>query len=225
MSQSEVLPRRPVRTARSRAPDGGGRTDTTQTDRDRPSAIDADESSAERGLTADLYLRAHSPTPDRDRSVVATLDALAAGGELADYAVHRIPPEVDLDGDTASETDGHVHSLVTVADRLSDRDEGHGYPFRRLSRRSAITGDASTVLLLPVRCLLLYEGSDLIDVAPHSGPDGPWTVEDTLATVAASARAAAESEAAMPPGWSASPLDLGSADGRDPLRRARDGGE
>jgi len=227
MPQREVPPRRPRRLARRRHRDDGGRTDTTTTDRDRPPATDVrdDASTSDRRLTADLFLRAHSPAPERDRSVVETLDALAASGGLADYAVHRIPPEVDLDGDTTGETDGPVHSLLAVADRLSDSEDGRGYPFRRVSRRSAITGETGTVVLLPARCLLVYEGPELIDVAPHFGPGNPWTVEDSLATMAEITRTAAEAEAPIRTARSDPGRDRGSGDRLDLLERVRDGSE
>ena len=155
----------------------------------RSPADDGGEASAgPRRLTAELYVRANSPAPVQVQSVIETLGRLSTEGGLADYTVHAVPSEIEIDGWSRADADEHLRTLFDVADRLFDRDEGHRYPFRRVARQSLITDETADVLLLPVLCLLVYDGSELIDVAPHHGPDTTWSGEDSLELVAETAR-------------------------------------
>lgn len=185
-SRSRSQPRRTIRG-----------NDDRRTDRDE--AVDSDSSLAGRdrtgrpdsldGFRAELYVRANAPAPVRVRSVIDRIDDLAADGHLDDYALHTVPPEVDLADRSASEGSSDIQGLLDVVDELTGREDCQRYPFRVISRRSAITGETAEVLMLPVLCLLLYDGSKLVDIAPHHGSDRTWSVEDGLSLVAESARA------------------------------------
>ena len=156
-------------TERASRPDGGGAAD---------------------GFKAELYVRADAPAPARVRSVVDRMDDLAADGRLDGYVVHAVPPEVNLSERSTATAATNVRGLLDVADRLAGEDR-HRYPFRIVSRHSAITDETTEVFILPALCLLLYDGSDLVDLAPCHGRNGTWHIEDCLSLVD---RAAADSD-------------------------------
>ena len=134
------------------------------------------------GFKAELYVRANAPAPGRVRRVVDRMDDLAADGRLDGYVVHAVPPEVNLSERSTATAATNVRGLLDVADRLGGEDR-HRYPFRIVSRHSAITDETTEVFLLPALCLLLYDGSDLVDLAPCHGRDGTWHIEDCLSVV------------------------------------------
>lgn len=134
------------------------------------------------GLKAELYVRADPPTPARVRSVVDRMDGLVADGRLDGYVVHAVPPEVNLSERSMATAATNIRGLLDVADRLAGEDR-HRYPFRIVDRYSAITDETTEVFLLPALCLLLYDGPDLVDLAPYHGRDGTWHIEDCLSLV------------------------------------------
>ena len=134
------------------------------------------------GFKAELYVRANGPAPARVGSVVDRMDDLAADGRLDGYVVHTVPSEVNLSERSTATAATNVRGLLDVADRLGSEDR-HRYPFRIVSRHSAITDETTEVFMLPALCLLLYDGADLVDLAPYHGRNGTWNIEDCLSLV------------------------------------------
>lgn len=129
-------------------------------------------------LTAELYLRAFSTAADRQREVIARLDALAGDGVLESLAIERWGDRIDLaDG---NET---VEAFRRFREWAAGRDLSITPPFAVRTYRSAFTGEACDVLVTPVMFLATYVDGELDGLYPHQRHETVMTIDDFLGTL------------------------------------------
>lgn len=149
------------------------------------------------GRRATLYTRGELPRPAtaRRNAVVEELEALAAGGSLDAFDVVHWAKRVPTDADGARE-----HALV-AAFRDWAIEEGVSLApcFETRECYGVRSGDVRTELVLPVLCLAVYEGEELVEVAPRETPAGVVTVADAIENLQIEGDGPTETEPAVPP--------------------------
>lgn len=129
---------------------------------------------------AELFVRSDLPAPANlcRRSIVSRLDALVASGVLDACSVSSWDKRVPLDaaGDGRTELDLYRRFDRWAADVGARLDPF----FDTRECYSWTTGERRTELVLPAACLALYDGDDLLAVAPHADASGDVTVADAL---------------------------------------------
>jgi hypothetical protein len=134
------------------------------------------------GITAVCHVRAPLLLEPVDAQV-ETLQACEAEGAIDDLLLRSWPKEVAL-----SEESPHQEALENY-ERFrrwaAERGVSVRPPFRERSTTSQVTGRTRERLVMPLLCLELYAGDDLIGVFPHTdeGTDETYTTDDAIATL------------------------------------------
>lgn len=138
----------------------------------------------EGGVHAELYVRSLAPRGVRaqQQGVIERLEHLTERGTIEGYAVHVCGKQVPAEPDAAvTDFGAHLLDRVAVFEAWARRNGWSlGGLFDRRELDSAITGEHTEVLVMPVMALAEYEGDDLRFVAPCSTGGTECSVQDRL---------------------------------------------
>lgn len=139
--------------------------------------------------TVDAFLRAGTTSSwTRQRRVVDRLNRLEEAGEIDRYRVQVWGPAAPVAG-SLSEIRFHRAATGTVGrfeEWADERDAETGLPFEHEEVVCEFTDEHHQVVRLPVVCLAVYEGEELVGVYPHVEEGEQRQVEDLLAELGAS---------------------------------------
>lgn len=131
-------------------------------------------------VTVEMYVRSSAPgvareRQERTRERLASLDEEGAVGSVT---VRQWPKRVALDDDPEQEW---VLDRFEAFSRWAEAENVSLDPgFGTRECYSWATGYRYDALVLPVICLAVYEGGDLVSVYPHADGDETRTVADYL---------------------------------------------
>ncbi|WP_380678424.1 HTH domain-containing protein [Salinigranum sp. GCM10025319] len=135
---------------------------------------------AERGSTptaVTMVLRVRAPVCGSRTTVIDRLGRLRATGAIEEFDIRTWPDEVALseatDGDPVVETFERFERWAAAHD-LSVR------PAFDVRTVSSLIGREREVLTLPMMCLAVREGDDLVGVFPCRDGERTWTIDDCL---------------------------------------------
>jgi hypothetical protein len=135
-------------------------------------------------LRAELFVRADTfGTHDLQTDIRRRLARLDDENALDGVAVSTWQSRVRLDApDSADEARAieQFDSFGQWAERAGVSLEPF---FETWTRYSAVLDEGYEELVTPVVCLALFDGSDVVEVAPHRTDEGTYTVRDCLATL------------------------------------------
>lgn len=127
----------------------------------------------------DLYMGASESTLDRRRSVVDRLEALQSSGDIDRFRVQSWPRRVVVDGPN--------EDLVALVERFQQWADAAGVSFGPAFDRwhydRSFTGESGELLSFPTVALAVYEGDELVEVAPHHDGQKLRTVDEVLAAL------------------------------------------
>lgn len=128
-------------------------------------------------ITVDCHVRASSLVAPVD-STVETLRSYAAAGEIDEVHVETWPDEVPL---TGPNEDATVLERYETFQAWADCHGVQLSPAFSVRERSTVLSDtASTMLVLPMVCLVIHVGGTLASVVPHTTATTAYTVSDAL---------------------------------------------
>lgn len=136
------------------------------------------------GLHVELYVRSLAPRgiQARQRAVIEHLAQLTDLGIVEGHRVlvcgQQIPAKRT---DLVTEFGQFLHERVAVFSEWAERNGwslDHAFAHRTVD--SSLTGERTDVLALPAMALAEYEGDALRFVAPVTGDETQWTVQDRL---------------------------------------------
>ncbi|WP_424004524.1 HTH domain-containing protein [Haloarcula salina] len=130
---------------------------------------------AERRVVVFLRSPVASETQKRQETVLARIEALKESGSISDFAVRHWKRLAELEAD-----DSVLPSLAEMDAWAAARDVTLEPAFDRHERSSGYTGRRDEVVTLPVVCVTVLDGDDLLGVYPHVCPKGCRTVADCL---------------------------------------------
>jgi DNA-binding Lrp family transcriptional regulator len=119
---------------------------------------------------------ASSPTLERRREVVERLESLVRAGVITRYTVRTWPRQVVLDGPN-DDVAAVYHRFRRWA---ADQDLSVERAFNRRHHNQRITGERGELVSLPAVALAVYEGSELVSVAPHDDGETRTSVDEVL---------------------------------------------
>jgi len=130
---------------------------------------------AERRVVAFLRTPVATETQKRQETVLARIESLKESGAISDFAVRHWKRLAELEAaDTA------LPSLDEMDAWARGNDVTLEPAFDRHERSSGYTGVHDEVVTLPVVCVTVLDGDELVGVYPHVCPDGCRTVADCL---------------------------------------------
>lgn len=133
--------------------------------------------------TVDLLLRADGPAAwKQQQQVIETLDRLDETDAIDGYRTQVWGNAVPLGG-PLSETVFYraaVRKVRAFEEWAESRDGPVELPFERDEVVSELTGDRHSLVRLPMTCLAVYDGADLLAVYPCVEDGEPCSVEDLL---------------------------------------------
>ena len=128
---------------------------------------------------AELFVRSDLPTPAKKcrQTTVSRLEGLVASGVLENYSLTSWAKRVPLDAgsDLGSFERDRYNAFASWAREAGVRLTPF---FDTRECYSSTTGDRQTQLVLPAVCIALYDGADLVAVAPHADETGSVSVAD-----------------------------------------------
>lgn len=136
------------------------------------------EPSGSRHLTVDVYVRPTLLSGSTD-GTLATLKRLERDGIVSDVSIHPVPEKVNLTG--CSEYGGFVELYDRLERWATAHDLSLAPSFSTSSTTSELWGETRRVVRMPMLSLLVYWGSQLIGVFPHSTDRTHRSVEAALA--------------------------------------------
>ena len=128
-----------------------------------------------------VWLRDPSPPPgDSRRSALSRLRELESEGSLSDVSVRvwgrfvEASPRDDGDGRPIRDRIAEFYGWADRNDRSLDP------AFRRCERSTLLSPEETDVIRLPLICVAIYRGDQLVRVVPCSTEEGTDTVPDCL---------------------------------------------
>ncbi|MBV0903087.1 HTH domain-containing protein [Haloarcula salina] len=130
---------------------------------------------AERRVVAFLRAPVATETQKRQETVLARIEALKESGAIDGVAVRHWKRLAELKAE-----DSVLPSLAEMDAWAAARGVTLEPAFDRHERRSGYTGVRDEVVTLPVVCVTVLDGDELVGVYPHVCPGGYRTVADCL---------------------------------------------
>lgn len=129
--------------------------------------------------TVDLYMRADESTLGRRREITERLESIQSSGGIDRFTVRTWPRNVALDGPN--------EDVLAVVERFqqwaNEEDVDFGPAFGRRDYERSFTDESGEIVTLPTVALAVYEGDELVAVAPHADASHLQTVDELLATL------------------------------------------
>jgi len=140
------------------------------------------QTSAQGERRARLFVRSDLPTPSRKRctAIECEVESLACQGVIDGVETVEWRKRVPLRGDNSGERE--LYNEFAAWARRSDVALAPFFDTRLCYSTS--TGERRRELVLPVVCLAVYEGGDLVRVAPFTDDGRAESVEDCIAALA-----------------------------------------
>lgn len=128
----------------------------------------------------ELYCRTETPEPIDSRLATLRADLASLAGDRGwSFGVTRWPTKVELTDDRPTESVvEHVYDRFTTW--AEDRDVSLDPAFDVRDCYSWTTGDPCQALVMPVACLAVSRGDDLVSIYPHESDGTTYTIEDAI---------------------------------------------
>lgn len=127
---------------------------------------------------------------ERQQSIQKRLRTLRDEGHIDELSVRIWEKQIPADG--AGLTDSEIHARIQLYEQFQSWADQAGYSlepaFSRHEIDFLVTDEQQEVIRFPIICLAVYDGDELVDLAPRSAPHGAYTAGDFIAALEPSER-------------------------------------